>query len=353
MSAILEKTTKSEPKALKIYYDKDIDTSKFLTKKVAVIGFGSQGYGQSVNLFESKANVKIALRKESKTAEKVKAAGLEVVHMEDVTEWADMIMFLCPDPQQGKIYKEHFEGKLRPGQALVFSHGFAIHYGEIVPPKDVDVFMVAPKGPGHTVRSEYQRERGVPALIAIHQDATGDAKDLALGYASCIGAGRGGIIETTFKDETETDLFGEQAVLCGGTAALVKAGFETLVEAGYPPEMAYFECLHELKLIVDLLYEGGLADMRYSISDTARYGDISRGSRIVTDETKKAMKEILSEIQSGKFAKEWMAEYNAGMPNLKATVEKDAQHQLETTGKQLRDQMKWNTGSKLVNRDKN
>ncbi|MCE3235138.1 MAG: ilvC [Vampirovibrio sp.] len=346
-------TSISEPQTLNIFYDKDIDRSKLLSKKVAVVGFGSQGYGQSLNLKESGANVKIALRQGSATEAKVKAAGLEPISLEQAAEWADIIMFLIPDVQHGPVFKQYFEGKLKPGQALVFSHGFSIHYGEIVPPKDVDVFLIAPKSPGHLVRSEYQRERGVPSLFAVYQDATGEARDLALGYAACLGSGRAGVIETNFKDETETDLFGEQAVLCGGAAALVKAGFETLTEAGYPPELAYFECLHELKLIVDLMYEGGLEDMRYSISDTARYGDVSRGPRIVTVETKAAMKKVLAEIQSGEFAREWMAEYRAGMPEMSELVEADRKHPLEVTGRKLRNMMSWLAGGKLVSRDKN
>jgi ketol-acid reductoisomerase len=346
-------STLEKPAQLNIFYDKDIDRSKFLTKKVAVLGFGSQGFGQSVNLKESGANVKIALRQGSATETKVKASGMETISLEEAAEWADMIMFLIPDVQHGPVYKQYFEGKLRPGQALVFSHGFSVHYGEVVPPKDVDVFLIAPKSPGHLVRSEFQRERGVPALFAVYQDATGEAHDLAKGYAACIGSGRAGVIETTFKDETETDLFGEQAVLCGGAAALVKAGFETLTEAGYPPELAYFECLHELKLIVDLMYEGGLEDMRYSISDTARYGDVSRGPRVVTEQTKAAMKEVLSEIQSGQFAREWMAEVHAGMPNLQNLVEKDRQHPLEVAGRKLRSMMSWLSGHRLVDRKSN
>jgi len=353
MSATLAQEQNKEQK-LNIFYDKDIDRSKLLGKKVAVLGFGSQGYGQSVNLKESGANVRIALRPGSATEAKVKAAGLEVLSLEQAAEWADMIMFLIPDVQHGPVYKQYFEGKLRPGQALVFSHGFSVHYGEVVPPKDVDVFLIAPKSPGHMVRSEYQRDRGVPALFAVYQDATGEAQDLALGYAACIGSGRAGVIETTFKDETETDLFGEQAVLCGGATALVKAGFETLVEAGYPPELAYFECLHELKLIVDLMYEGGMEDMRYSISDTARYGDVTRGPRVVDPAVvKAAMKKVLEEIQNGQFAKEWLAEVHAGMPNLKKLVEADRQHPLEVVGRKLRDMMSWLSGGRAVNRDKN
>jgi ketol-acid reductoisomerase len=346
-------TTLEAPKTLNIFYDKDIDRSVLLAKKVAVIGFGSQGFGQSVNLKESGANVKIALRPGSATADKVKAAGMDVISLEEAAQWADVIMFLIPDVQHGPVYKEYFEGKLKPGQALMFSHGFSIHYGEIVPPKDVDVFLVAPKGPGHLVRSEYQRERGVPSLFAVYQDASGQAREIALGYAASIGSGRGGVIETTFKDETETDLFGEQAVLCGGASALVKAGFETLTEAGYPPELAYFECLHELKLIVDLMYEGGLEDMRYSISDTARYGDVVSGPRVVGPEVKAAMKQILTEIQNGTFAKNWIAEYRNGMPELKKLVDADKKHPLEVVGRQLRGMMSWLSGGKLVNRETN
>jgi ketol-acid reductoisomerase len=346
-------TTLNAPKSLNIFYDKDIDRRALLAKKVAVVGFGSQGFGQSLNLKESGANVKIALRAGSPTAAKAKAAGLDVLPLEEVAAWADLIMFLIPDVQHGPVFKQYFEGKLKPGQALVFSHGFSIHYGEIVPPKDVDVFLVAPKSPGHLVRSEYQRERGVPSLFAVYQDATGEARELALGYAACIGSGRAGVIETTFKDETETDLFGEQAVLCGGASALVKAGFETLTEAGYPPELAYFECLHELKLIVDLMYEGGLEDMRYSISDTARYGDVMSGPRVIGEEVKAAMKQILAEIQSGEFAREWIKEYRNGAPELKRRVEADNQHPLEVVGRRLRGMMSWLAGGKLVNREQN
>ncbi|MDX2085618.1 MAG: ketol-acid reductoisomerase [Candidatus Melainabacteria bacterium] len=346
-------TTANAPQALTMFYDADIDRALLLSKKIAIVGFGSQGYGQSLNLKESGANVRIALRSGSASEAKAKAAGFETLTIEQAVEWADILMFLIPDVQHGPVYQQYVAGKLRPGQALMFSHGFSIHYGEITPPADVDVFLVAPKSPGHLVRSEFQRDRGVPALMAVHQDATGQARQLAMGYAACIGSGRAGVIETTFKDETETDLFGEQAVLCGGASALVKAGFETLVEAGYPPELAYFECLHELKLIVDLMYEGGLADMRYSISDTARYGDVTRGPRVVTEQTKAAMREILAEIQSGRFAREWMAEVHAGMPNLQQQVATDAEHPLETTGRKLRGMMSWLGDGKLVDRGRN
>lgn len=338
---------------LKMYYDADIDRSKFMTKKVAVLGFGSQGYGQSVNMKESGANVRIALRPGSASEAKAKAAGFETVALDQVTEWADLIVFLVPDVHHKQVYEQYIQGKTKPNQALVFSHGFSIQYGEIKPPADVDVFLIAPKSPGHLVRSEYQRERGVPALMAVHQDASGEARDLALGYAAAIGSGRAGIIETNFKDETETDLFGEQAVLCGGATSLVKAGFETLIEAGYPPELAYFECLHELKLIVDLMYEGGLEDMRYSISDTARYGDVTRGPRVVDPSVKERMKEVLGEIQSGKFAQEWIAEYRSGANHMNELVEADRSHPLEVTGRKLRSMMTWLKESKLVDRDKN
>ena len=341
------------PQTLNIFYDKDIDRSKLLNKKVAVLGFGSQGFGQSLNLKESGANVKIALRAGSATEAKVVAAGLEFLALEQVADWADIIMFLIPDVQHGPVFKEYFEGKLKPGQALVFSHGFSVHYGEVVPPSDVDVFLIAPKSPGHMVRSEFQRDRGVPSLFAVHQDATGEARELALGYAACLGSGKAGIIETNFKDETETDLFGEQAVLCGGATALVKAGFETLVEAGYPAELAYFECLHELKLIVDLMYEGGLEDMRYSISDTARYGDVTSGPKVIGPEVKIAMQEVLKRIQNGEFAEEWIAEHRSGQVNLKALVEADRKHPLEVVGRKLRGMMSWLADGRFVNRDKN
>jgi len=354
MQSVMEKQNQAQgQQQLNVYYDKDIDRSKFLTKKVAVVGFGSQGFGQSVNLKESGAQVKIALRPGSSTAEKVKAAGMDVISIEEAVQWADFIMFLIPDVQHGPVFKQYFEGKMRPGQALVFSHGFSVLYGEVKAPTDMDVIMIAPKGPGHLVRGEFQRDRGVPALVAVAQDATGEALELALGYAACIGSGRGGVIQTTFKDETETDLFGEQAVLCGGASALVKAGFETLTEAGYPPELAYFECLHELKLIVDLMYEGGLEDMRYSISDTARYGDVMSGPRVITDQTKAAMKQILTEIQNGTFAKNWIQEYRNGMPTLQAKVEADRNHPLEVTGRKLRALMTWLSGNKLVDRSSN
>lgn len=345
--------TPDTSKDLKVFYDQDIDRSKLLTKKIAVLGFGSQGFGQTLNLKESGANVRVGLRSGSKNEEKAKAAGLETLPLDQVADWADLIVFLIPDVQHGPVYREYFEGKLRTGQALVFSHGFSVHYNEVVPPNDVDVFLIAPKSPGHLVRSEFQRDRGVPSLFAVYQDASGEARELALGYAACLGSGRAGVIETSFKDETETDLFGEQAVLCGGVTSLVKAGFETLTEAGYPPELAYFECLHELKLIVDLMYEGGLEDMRYSISDTARYGDVTRGPRVVGPEVKAAMKQVLTEIQNGEFAREWLEEVRSGQPRLKQLVEADRNHPLETVGRKLRSLMSWLGNNRLVNREKN
>lgn len=352
MSTLANPQEKAQEK-LNIFYDKDIDRSKLLEKKIAVLGFGSQGFGQSMNLKESGANVRIALRQGSQSEQKAKNAGFETVDVNEMVAWADIIVFLVPDVHHGPIYKEYLEGKMTPGQSLVFSHGFSIHYKEIEPPKDINVFMIAPKSPGHLVRSEYTRERGVPALMAIHQDANGEAKDLALGYAACLGSGRAGIIETNFADETETDLFGEQAVLCGGATALVKAGFETLVEAGYPPELAYFECLHELKLIVDLMYEGGIEDMRYSISDTARYGDVTSGPRVVGPEVKERMKDVLTDIQNGTFAKKWILEYRSGAPEMKKLVDADHDHPLEKTGRKLREMMTWLKQDKLVDRDKN
>ncbi|MEB3245763.1 MAG: ketol-acid reductoisomerase [Vampirovibrionales bacterium] len=325
----------------------------FLQKSIAVLGFGSQGFGQACNLKDSGANVSIALRSGSPTIEKAQAAGFNVTTIEDAAKTADVLVILLPDVQHGPVFKSQIAPHLRRGQTLVFSHGFSVLYGEVSPPEGIDVILVAPKGPGHLVRGEYQRGRGVPALIAIHQDATGTAKQTAMAYAEAIGAKRGGVIETTFKNETETDLFGEQAVLCGGATALVKAGFETLVEAGYPAELAYFECLHELKLIVDLMYEGGIDDMRYSISDTARYGDVSRGPRVIDASVKARMKEVLTEIQNGTFAREWIAEVQAGTPNLKAKVAADAGHEIERVGKTLRDGMAWLGEAKFVDRKVN
>ncbi len=338
---------------LTVYTDKDIDREKILSKNVAIIGYGSQGYGQITNLRDSGCNVAVGLRPDGASAKKAAAEGLKVMSIEDAVKWADVIQVLIPDEIQADVYKNQIEPNLTPGKYLMFAHGFNIHYKKIVPPTDVNVIMVAPKGPGHTVRSEYLAGRGVPALIAVYQNPSGDAKEVALAYASCIGGGRSGIIETNFKEETETDLFGEQAVLCGGTAALIQAGFETLVEAGYSPYMAYFECLHELKLIVDLIFQGGLADMRYSISNTAEYGDLTRGPRVITDETKKEMKKILTEIQDGTFANEFVDEYKAGTPNFNKLRKIGEEHQIEKVGKELRSLFSWGGKDKIIDRNKN
>lgn len=332
----------------KLYYDKDINAEAILSKKVAIIGFGSQGHAHALNLKESGANVKVALRLDSKTVARVKEAGLECVSVEEATQWADVVMILLPDTVHKSVYNKQIAPHLRPGMYLGFGHGFSIHYGEVKPPSDVNTFIVAPKGPGHLARSEYKKGRGIPALFAVGQNPSGDTADVAKAYAKLIGAGTAGIIETTFKDETETDLFGEQAVLCGGATALIKAGFETLVEAGYKPELAYFECLHELKLIVDLIYSGGIQDMRYSISDTAKWGDVTAGPKVIGAESKKAMKQILDDIQSGKFAKEWIAENDNGQQTLKKLLKEDENHIIETTGKKLRSMMTWLNEDKLI-----
>lgn len=343
-------TTKS---GLQVYYDKDIDTSKLLEKKVAVIGYGSQGHGQILNLKDSGAQVKCGLRLGGESHKKAEKAGLEVLSIEDAVKWADMVMILIPDEVQPTVYENQIKPNLREGQYLGFSHGFGIHFKKIVPPDNVNVIMIAPKGPGHLVRDEYAKGRGVPCLIAIYQDPSGDSKDVALAYASLVGGGRAGVIETTFKEETETDLFGEQAVLCGGAVALIKAGFETLVEAGYSPYMAYFECLHELKLIVDLLQQGGITDMRYSVSNTAQYGDMTRGPRVVGAQVKAEMKKVLEEIQDGTFANEFMDECNAGKPNFDKLTKADESHEIERVGAELREMMAWLKQDKIVDRDKN
>ena len=331
------------------YYDQDADLSIIQGKKVAVIGYGSQGHAHANNLKDSGVEVVVGLREGSSSVIKANEAGIRVMSVEEASAWADVVMVLAPDEFQANIYSENIEPNLRQGVVLAFAHGLNIHFDLIIPREDLDVIMIAPKAPGHTVRSEFVKGGGIPDLIAIKQDATGNAKDIALSYASAIGGGRTGILETSFREETETDLFGEQVVLCGGTTALVQAGFETLVEAGYEPEMAYFECLHELKLIVDLLYEGGIANMRYSISNTAEYGDVSRGPRIVTDETKAEMKKILSEIQSGAFTKEFIS--NVG--DLPARREVQRKHQIETVGESLRSMMPWIAKNKLVDQSKN
>jgi ketol-acid reductoisomerase len=322
-----------------MFYDKDADIDLIRRRKVAVIGYGSQGHAHALNLQDSGVEVVVGLPSSSRSIEKAKAHGVKVMSVADAAKWADVIMLLIPDTRQAKVYENEIKPGLTAGKMLMFAHGFNIRFNCIVPPKDVDVTMVAPKGPGHRVRDVFKEGGGIPGLLAVHQDATGQGRATGLAYARGIGCTRAGVIETTFSEETETDLFGEQAVLCGGTAALVKAGFETLIEAGYQPEVAYFECMHELKLIVDLMYRGGLNYMRYSISDTAEWGDYQSGPRVVTAETKKVMKQILTEIQSGEFAKKWIAENEAGMPNYKALRDKDMTHPIEVVGARLRGMM--------------
>ena len=325
----------------KIYYQSDCDLKVLKGKTVAIIGYGSQGHAHALNLHESGVNVVVGLYNGSKSWAKAEKAGLKVMTAAEAAKAADVIMILINDERQAKLYKESIEPNLTEGKALAFAHGFNIHFKQIVPPANVDVFMIAPKGPGHTVRSEYVAGKGVPCLVAIHQDATGKALDVALAYAAGIGGARAGVLETTFKCETETDLFGEQAVLCGGVTELIKAGFETLVAAGYQPEIAYFECCHEMKLIVDLIYEGGFGKMRYSISDTAEFGDYRTGRRIITDETRKAMKQVLSEIQDGTFARDFILECGCGYPSFKAKRRIENDHQIEQVGSKLRALMPW------------
>lgn len=338
---------------MNIYYDKDADLSIIRGKKVTILGYGSQGHAHANNLKDSGVNVTVGLRAGSSSAVKAKNAGLEVQEPSQAVQGADVVMILVPDEHQSKLYRDVVESNIKQGAALAFAHGFNIHFEQIVPRADLDVIMVAPKGPGHLVRSTYTQGGGVPSLIAVYQNASGKAKEIALSYACANGGTRAGVIETSFREETETDLFGEQAVLCGGTTALVQAGFETLVEAGYAPEMAYFECLHELKLIVDLMYEGGIANMRYSISNTAEYGDFTRGPRIVNEQTKLEMKKILTEIQTGEFAREFILENQAGAAKLKAMRRIGRQHQIELVGEKLRDMMPWIKANKIVDRDKN
>ncbi|AHM55422.1 ketol-acid reductoisomerase IlvC [Peptoclostridium acidaminophilum DSM 3953] len=325
----------------KMYYEKDADMNLLKGKKVAVIGYGSQGHAHSLNMKESGLDVVIGLHAGSKSAQKAKAAGLEVMSVADAAKASDVIMILIPDEKQKSVYESEIAPNLKAGKALAFAHGFNIHFGQINPPSDVDVFMVAPKGPGHLVRRVYQEGKGVPALFAVHNDASGKARDMAMAYAMAIGSARAGVLETTFKEETETDLFGEQAVLCGGATELIKAGFDTLVAAGYQKEVAYFECLHELKLIVDLLYEGGFEKMRYSISDTAEYGDYVTGKRVVNEETRKEMKRVLEDIQSGEFARNWLLENMLGRPMFNATKQKELEHPIVEVGKELRGMMSW------------
>jgi len=339
---------------MRVYYDRDADIGLIKTKKVAIVGYGSQGHAHAQNLRDSGvAEVAIALGAGSATAKKAEGAGFKVLTNVEAAKWADIIMILAPDEHQAAIYNSDLKDNMKQGAALAFAHGLNVHFGLIEPRADLDVFMIAPKGPGHTVRSEYQRGGGVPCLIAIAQDASGNAHDVALSYASAVGGGRSGVIETTFKEECETDLFGEQAVLCGGLTHLIQAGFETLTEAGYAPEMAYFECLHEVKLIVDLMYEGGIANMRYSISNTAEYGDITTGPRIITSETKAEMKRVLEDIQQGRFVKNFILDNRAGQPELKASRKQAAAHPIEKVGSELRAMMPWIGANQLVDKSKN
>ena len=339
---------------MKMYYEKDADIDLIKNKKVAIFGYGSQGHAHALNLRDSGVKeVVVALREGSSSIKKAESKGLKVMSLSDAAAWADVVMVLTPDELQSTIYKNHIEQRMRQGTSLAFAHGLNIHFNLINSRKDLDVFMVAPKGPGHLVRSEYQRGGGVPCLMAIHKNSSGKARDLAMSYANAIGGGKSGIIETTFKDECETDLFGEQTVLCGGLVELIKNGFETLVEAGYPPEMAYFECLHEVKLIVDLIYEGGIANMNYSISNTAEYGEYTSGKKIIDAKTKERMKEVLKDIQSGKFTKQWMDEHKNGQKNFLKMRSDLANHPIEKVGKKLRDLMPWIGKSKLVDKSKN
>jgi ketol-acid reductoisomerase len=324
-----------------MFYDNDADLDLLKGKTVAILGYGSQGHAHSLNLKDSGVDVVVGLRPDSKSVEQARSNGLEVTDVAEAASRGDIVMVLLPDEKHGQVWHDQIRDGIAPGKTLLFGHGFSVHYGEVEPPPEVDVALVAPKGPGHLVRRQYLEGSGVPGLVAIHQDASGSALQLALAYAKGIGCTRGGVIETTFKDETETDLFGEQAVLCGGVSELVQAGYETLVDAGYDPKLAYFECLHELKLIVDLMYEKGLAGMRFSVSNTAEYGDYTRGKRIISDATRQAMKDVLSEIQSGDFAREWIAENRAGQENFLRMRAEQADHQIEHEGKQLRSQMDW------------
>jgi len=338
---------------MNIYYDKDCDLSLIKKRKVTIVGYGSQGHAHANNLQDSGVDVTVALRPGSASEAKAKQAKLKVKDIADAVKDADVVMILAPDEHQRRLYDDVIAQNIKKGAVLAFAHGFNIHFEQIVPRADLDVVMIAPKGPGHLVRSTYTQGGGVPSLIAVFQDASGKAKEIALSYASANGGGRAGIIETSFREETETDLFGEQAVLCGGATALVQAGFETLVEAGYAPEMAYFECLHELKLIVDLMYEGGIANMRYSISNTAEYGDLTRGPRIVTEQTKAEMKKILTEIQTGEFAREFILENQAGAATLKAKRRIGREHQIEEVGERLRNMMPWIKANKIVDKSRN
>ncbi len=338
---------------LHIFLDKDINTELIKTKKIAIIGFGSQGYGQSMNLRDSGCEVVLGLRENGKSAKKAEQYGFKIMPIEEAVKWADIVQILIPDEIQAEVYEKQIKPYLKAGQYLMFSHGFNIHYKKIVAPDNVNVIMVAPKGPGHTVRSEFEIGRGVPSLIAIYQDPSKDSKEVALSYASAIGAGRAGIIETTFKEETETDLFGEQAVICGGVSALIKTGFEVLVDAGYSPYMAYFEVLHEMKLLVDLINQGGLADMRYSISNTAEYGDMTRGPKVIGKESREAMKALLKDIQSGDFANEFLDEMQSGCKNFNKLRKENADHLIEKVGEEIRSSFKWGNDNKIIDRKKN
>ena len=339
---------------MRVYYDRDADINLIKGKKVAIIGYGSQGFAHALNMKESGVSeIAIGLRPGSASAAKAEGAGLKVMSVPEAAKWADVVMMLTPDELQGEIYANELAPNLKQGAALLFAHGLNIHFNLIEPRKDLDVMMIAPKGPGHTVRGEYLKGGGVPCLVAVHQDASGNAKDIALSYASAIGGGKAGIIETTFREECETDLFGEQVVLCGGLVELIRNGFETLVEAGYAPEMAYFECLHEVKLIVDLIYEGGIANMNYSVSNTAEYGEYVTGPRIITPETKAEMKRVLEDIQSGKFTRDWMLENKVSQTSFKATRARNAAHPIEEVGARLRAMMPWIGKNKLVDKDRN
>jgi ketol-acid reductoisomerase len=339
---------------MRVYYDRDADVGLIKNKKVVIVGYGSQGHAHAANLKDSGvAEVAVALRADSRSRSKASDAGFQVMDVADAAKWGDVIMMLTPDELQADIYYADIAANMRAGAAIAFAHGLNVHFNLIEPRSDIDVFMVAPKGPGHTVRSEYVRGGGVPCLLAVHQDASGNAHDVGLSYASAVGGGRSGIIETTFQEECETDLFGEQAVLCGGLVELIKAGYETLVEAGYAPEMAYFECLHEVKLIVDLIYEGGIANMNYSISNTAEYGEYVTGPRIITPETKAEMKRVLEDIQSGRFTRDWMLENRVHQTSFKATRRRNAEHPIEQVGEQLRGMMPWIGANRLVDKAKN
>jgi ketol-acid reductoisomerase len=338
---------------MQVYYDRDADLGLLRPKKIAILGFGSQGHAHALNLRDSGMDVRVGLRKGSPSWEKAEKQGIKVFDTAEAARQADIIMILVPDEMASEIYEKEIAPALKPGKYVAFGHGFNIHFGFVKPPKDVNVFMIAPKGPGHLVRSEYTKGRGVPCLLAVQQDPSGDSKKIGLAYGAAIGGARAAVIETTYKEETETDLFGEQSVLCGGLTELIRAGFETLVEAGYAPEMAFFECCHEVKLIVDLIYEGGISNMRYSISNTAEYGDMTRGKKVIGPETRKAMKQILADIQSGKFANEWIAEYRAGLPNFKRMRSEGERHPIEEVGRKLRAFMPWLASERLVDKSRN